>query len=120
MPMLRILHWSKITLLTSSYIQTSKTKFRILRFLSCKQPPLYIKQGSKYAINNTKKFTSPNKAKFAYFKSRFSVIKKGFRTDIAHNIVRPTRLEYNALKLTIKKILKIFDYFKPALPYSID
>ena len=43
----------------------------------------YIRKASEYALNYHNKFTSPNKAKFAFLKSRFSVVRKGFRSESA-------------------------------------
>ena len=61
---------------------------------------------TKYALNYHNKFTSPNKAKFAFFKSRFSVVKKGFRSEFARKkceayhirVKRPTINDQNNLK----------------------
>ena len=41
--------------------------------------PTYLKQVNEFTLNYKNNFTSPQKAKVIFFKSRFSIIKKGFR-----------------------------------------
>ena len=73
--------------------------------------PHYIEQADEYAINNTKNFTSPNKAKFAFFKSRFSVIKKGFRTHSARKNCEAYHIRVKRPKINDQKQLRAFTLF---------
>ena len=43
----------------------------------------YIKEASEFALNYPNQFTSPKKAKVVFFKSKFSVLEKGFRNEHA-------------------------------------
>ena len=43
----------------------------------------HIKEASEFALNYPNQFTSPKKAKVVFFKSKFSVLEKGFRNEHA-------------------------------------
>ena len=43
--------------------------------------PTSIKQASEFVLNYKNNYTSPQKAKVNFFKSRFSIIEKGFQNE---------------------------------------
>ena len=71
----------------------------------------YIKKAHEYALNQKDKFTSPPKAKLSYFKSRFSIIAKGFRNDYERRRCEAYHIRLKRPKINDQKDLKAFGLF---------
>ena len=71
----------------------------------------YIHEASQYAINCKNQYTSPKKAKFAFFMSRFSSIEKGFRNDQARRNCEAYHIRLKRPKINDQKDLKAFRLF---------
>ena len=54
---------------------------------------------------------SPNKAKFAFFKSRFYIVKKGFRSEFARKKCEAYHIRIKRPKINDQKELKAFTLF---------
>ena len=73
--------------------------------------PTYIRQASEYALNYKNNYTSPQKAKFIFFKSRFSIIEKGFRNEYTRRKCEAYHIRLQRPKINDQLDLKAFTLF---------
>ena len=73
--------------------------------------PTYIRQASGFALNYKNNFTSPQKAKLKFFRSRFSIIDKGFRNEYSRKKCEAYHIRLQRPKINDQIYLKAFTLF---------